>query len=168
MFHVKVVSSFLKAAGSLSNLDESKEHVRSGSYMCIIQKQEQAMICNEIKGWLISINFDGTTSLGEPLAVVIRFVSDDWCFVQQLVKLQMPAKCVNEEKLARELISILSVTNSTAPDLLLAAMRCRASINTAALRTVKDERHWLLPSFTEPCRGTILYSKPYRVYKCLD
>ena len=49
----------------------------------------------------------------------------------------MLAKCVNGEQLARELISILSITYSIASDLLLAAMRDRAAVNTAALRTVK-------------------------------
>lgn len=49
----------------------------------------------------------------------------------------MLAKSVSGEKLAREPIFILSIMYSIAPDLLLAAMRDRASVNTAALRTVK-------------------------------
>ena len=148
VFHVKVVSSFLKAAVPLSKLDSFREIFEESAY-CLgdrrnmsdlvpfIHKHEQAMICDEIKGRHISIIFDGTTRLGEALAVVIHFVSDDWSLLQRLVRLQILAKSVSEEELARELISILSITYSITSDQLLAAMRDWASVNTAALRTIK-------------------------------
>ena len=41
------------------------------------------------------------------------------------------------KELARELISILSITYNISLDLLLAAMRDQTSVNTTALRTVK-------------------------------
>ena len=49
-----------------------------------------------------------------------------------MIRLQILAK-----ELARELISILSITYNISLDLLLAAMRDQTSLNTAALRTVK-------------------------------
>lgn len=93
MFHVKVVISFLKAAVSLSKLDNFREIFEESAYhledrrnmpdlVSFIQKQEQAMICDEIKRQHIFCIFDGTTRLGEPIAVVIRFVNDDWRRVQ--------------------------------------------------------------------------------------
>ena len=133
---IKVVTSFLRAAVPLSKLKTFREIFEENAF-CLgdrwnmsdlipfFQKQEQVMIC------------DGTTRLGEALAIVVRFVSDNWCLVQRLVRLQILAKSANGEQLARELISILSITYSIAPDLLLAAMRDRAAVNTAALRTVK-------------------------------
>lgn len=57
--------------------------------------------------------------------------------MQRLVRLQMLAHSVTGEELARELISVLSITYSIAPDLLLATMRDRAAVNSVALRTVK-------------------------------
>ena len=48
----------------------------------------------------------------------------------------MLAKSVSGEELAKELISILSIAYNIAPDLLLAAMRDKAFVNTAALRIV--------------------------------
>ena len=49
----------------------------------------------------------------------------------------MLAKNVSGEELARELISILPIMYSLASDLLLATIRDRVSVNTAALRTIK-------------------------------
>ena len=49
----------------------------------------------------------------------------------------MLAKSVNGEEVSREVISILSITYSIAPDLLLAAVRDWASNNIAVLRTLK-------------------------------
>ena len=88
VFHVKVVSFFLKAAVQLSKLDSFREIFEESAYhladrrnmsdlVLFIQKHEQAMICNEIKGQHISIIFDGTTRLREALAIVICFVNDD-------------------------------------------------------------------------------------------
>ena len=53
--------------------------------------------------------FDGTTRLGEVLAVIVRFVTD-WSVQQQrLVQLEVLLKSVTGEELARQLICILSV-----------------------------------------------------------
>ena len=53
-------------------------------------------------------------------------------------------KSLSGEEIARELISVLSVTYSIAPNYVLAAMRDRASTNTVALRTMKVTYHDLV------------------------
>ena len=78
--------------------------------------------------------FDGTSHLGEVLAVVLRFISE-WTIQQRLVRLQFLVK--NGEEIARELINILSVTLGIQSHLVLAPMRDRASVNNLAMRTVK-------------------------------
>ena len=50
-----------------------------------IVKEEEELIRRELAGKYISIIFDGTTHLGEAMAVVVRFVSSDWTVVQQLM-----------------------------------------------------------------------------------
>ena len=85
----------------------------------------------------VSIIFDGTTRLGEAMAAVARFVNSDWVVVKRLLRMQMLAKSMTGEEIARELISVLSTTYSIASDHLLAAMRNRASVNGIAMRTVK-------------------------------
>ena len=95
--------------------------------------------------------------------------NNDWLGFRSIL-----AKRVGGEELARELISILSIMYSIPPDLLLVAMRDQASINTAALRTVKVAYPKMIDIgcfFHTPDRvhgETILHSTPYRVYQRLD
>ena len=81
--------------------------------------------------------FDGTTHVGETLAIILRFVDSDWCIQQQLVRVSMLAKSVTGEELARELISVLSVTYSITYNSLLAVMRDGACVNNVAIQTLK-------------------------------
>ena len=53
--------------------------------------------------------FDGTSRLGEVLAVVFRYIGDDWQICQRLVRLEFLAKSLTGEEVAQELINILSV-----------------------------------------------------------
>ena len=85
----------------------------------------------------MSVIFDGTTRLGEALAIVVRFVSDEWSLEQRLVKLQLLTKSMSGEEIARELINVLSVGYSIDSSRLLACMRDRASSNNVAVRTLK-------------------------------
>ena len=148
VFRVKVVTAFLRAAVPLNKLESFRDLLEEGAYRLtdrrnmsdlvpFILKQEQQQLHTEISGKFVSVIFDGTTRLGEALAIVVRFVSDQWTIEQRLVRLQMLAKSLSGEEIARELISVLSVTYSIAPNFVLAAMRDRASTNTVALRTMK-------------------------------
>ena len=65
----------------------------------------------------------------------MRFVSDEWNLEQQLIRMQMLAQSMTGEEVARELISVLKY--SVKSELLLAAMRDRASVNNLAMQTVK-------------------------------
>jgi hypothetical protein len=62
--------------------------------------------------YAVSIIFDGTSRVGEALAILLQFVDAEWCVQQRLVRVQMLAKSLSGEELARELISVLSVTYS--------------------------------------------------------
>ena len=81
--------------------------------------------------------FDGTSHLGEALAIILRFVSPDWRIEQRLVQVQMLSKSLTGEEIARELISALSVNYSIRSANLLACMRDRASTNNVAVQTLK-------------------------------
>ena len=64
-------------------------------------KEEQAWIQSELHGKCVFMVFDGTTRLGEVLAVIVRFVTD-WSVQQQrLVQLEVLLKSVTGEELAR-------------------------------------------------------------------
>ena len=105
-------------------------------YVPFILKDEENRIRQEIDGKQLSIIFDGTSRLGEALAIVVRFVNDDLSIHQRLVRLQMLTKSLTGEEIARELITALSVSYSIHPSNLLGAMRDRASTNNVAMRTL--------------------------------
>jgi len=97
-------------------------------------QQEEQHIHDEINGNVLSVVFDGTAHLGEALAIILTFVSDDW---QCLVKVQLLTKSLTGEEIAREFINIPSSHYGVQPTQLLGAMRDRASTNNVAMQTMK-------------------------------
>ena len=95
------------------------------------------MLKRELTDKFVSVTFDGTTRLGEAMSVVVRFVSNEWTLEQRLVKLQMLAKSMKGEEVAREIIHILATEYAIDPSHLVAAMHDRASVNDAAMKIVK-------------------------------
>ena len=82
VYHVKVVTSFLKAAVPLRKLDCFCDLLEEHAYRLsdrhhlsdlipFIRSEEESKIRQEISGKPISVIFDGTTRLGEALAIVI-------------------------------------------------------------------------------------------------
>ena len=102
-----------------------------------ILKHEEEQICQEIAGKHVSVIFDGTTHLGEAMAILVRFVSDEWSLEQRLLRVQILAKSMTGEEVARELINVLSMRYGITSDRLFATMRDRASVNNLAMQTVK-------------------------------
>ena len=98
IFRLKVVKTFLKAAVPLSKLDAFRDILQEGgarltdrSHMSelipFVQMQEEKEIKQEISEKHVSVIFDGTTRLGEALAIVIRFVDDTFAIQQRLIRL---------------------------------------------------------------------------------
>ncbi len=148
VYRVKVVMAFMQAGIPLAKLDchglrdllqENGYRLSDTRHMFdlvpFVLQEERSRLRAEIHGKCVSVIFDGTTRLGEVLAVVVRFVSD-WNIQQRLVRLKFLMKSMCGEELARELISVLSVTLGVESHRLLAVMRDRASVNTAAMRVV--------------------------------
>ena len=73
-----------------------------------VRQEEEETIKGEISGSNISVIFDGTTRLGEALAIVVRFVTADWDIKQRLVRLQLISKSLKGDELAREIITVLA------------------------------------------------------------
>ena len=71
-----------------------------------ILDNEKSKIKTEIKNEYLSLIFDGTSRLGEVLAVVFRYIGDGWQICQRLVRLEFLAKSLTGEEVARELINI--------------------------------------------------------------
>ena len=148
VFRVKVLETFLKAGVPLHKMDDFHELLEEGGYRLtsapymrqlipFVKKEEEEKIKDEISGTNVAVIFDGTTRLGEALAIVIRFVTADWEIKQRLVRLQLIAKSLKGEELARELIKVLAQHYNVQDNNLCAAMSNGASVNGAVMRTVK-------------------------------
>lgn len=82
----------------------------------------------------VSVIFDGTARLGEALAIVVRFVQEDFKPTQRLVCLEVLAKPLKGVQLAQRLMSNIAVKHNFGSNMVLAAMRDGASVNGAAIR----------------------------------
>ncbi len=102
-----------------------------------ILSQEVDQLKTEMNGCPVLVIFDGTTRLGEAMAIVVWFVDADFNIHQLLIRMLSLAHSMTGEKIARELINTLSVRYGISSELLLAAMHDRASTNNVDMRTVK-------------------------------
>ena len=68
-----------------------------------IHFQEIATIKQELSGCPVSVVFDGTTRLGEALAIVVCFVDDKLCIQQYLIRMQFLTKSMPGEEIGRQL-----------------------------------------------------------------
>ena len=148
VYRLKVLKTFLRAAVPLSKLDAFRDLLEENMFRLtdrrhmsnlvpFIYAQEQADIKAEISGKPVSVVFDGTTRLGEAMAVVVRFVDGSFAIQQRLIRLQLLVKSMAGEEIARELINTLSAQYSISSNLLMAVMHDRAACNGVALRTLK-------------------------------
>ena len=149
LFRFDLVEVFLSARIPLSKIDhlcsflEKYGHqLTAHGYLSqmipsIIEKEKETL---KTKLSLVdgcSVIFDGTTRLGEALAIVVHFVDDKWNMQQRLIRLQVLAKSLKANKLPQCLIQSLAVEYSIRPGVLLAAMKDGAAVNHAALEQVK-------------------------------
>ena len=96
-----------------------------------VHSEETKRIKSEIKGVPVSVIFDGTSQLGEALAIILHFISpSNFTILQRLVKLQVLRKTLCWRRNCQR--SHFCTFNINSPDL-LAAMRDHASANSVAL-----------------------------------
>ena len=75
-----------------------------------------------------SVIFDGTARMGEALAIVIRFVQEDFKPTQRLIQLEVLAKALKGVEL---------VQYNFDPNTIIGGIRDGASVNGVALRQLK-------------------------------
>lgn len=80
----------------------------------------------------VSVIFDGSTRIGEAIAIILRFINDDWMMTQRLIRIDICSKSVNSEELARVLNEALCVEFGIKVNCLLAAMRGQAALDQIA------------------------------------
>ena len=85
----------------------------------------------------VSVIFDGSTRQGEAVAIIVRFIDDQWAITQRLIRIDVCSKSVNADELPKVLNEALCVEFGKRANSLPAAMRDGASINQAALNRIK-------------------------------
>ena len=147
IYRVKVVRNFLSAGVPLNKIPLFRELLEENGFRLtdrrrmsdlvpFILSQEKGGLKRDLAGKCLSIIFDGTTRLGEIFVVVVRFVAPDWCIYQKLIRVQMLAKSLCGEEIAREIIYVLSVEYGVMSQQILAVMHDCASTNTVAMHTL--------------------------------
>ena len=101
-----------------------------------VRKQEQVSLVDEVNGKLVSVIFDGTTHVCEALVIILRYIDEQWCIHQRVIRLMLLAKSLTGEEVACQLIVCLSTELGISSSQLVASMRDRASVNTVAMRTL--------------------------------
>jgi len=149
VYRVKVLTTFLKAGVPINKIDDFRDLLEENAgrlagrrpmsdLIPFVLEEERRQIKEEIAGLPVAVIFDGTSRLGEALAIILRFIDRSTLTIhQRLVRVQILAKSMAGEEVARELLSVLSTEYGIASSNLLAAMHDRASVNTAAVRTLK-------------------------------
>ena len=148
VYRVKVVRNFLSAGVPLNKIPLFRELLeenglrltdrrRMSDLVPFILSQEKEMLKNDLAEKCLSITFDGTTRLGEVFVIMVRFVDPNWCIYQRLIRVQILAKSLSGEEMAREIINSLSVEYGVLSQQILAVMHDCASTNTVAMRTLK-------------------------------
>ena len=148
LYRYELVEALLKAGIPLLKADSlrpflekyghrltSRNHL--AEFIPMIRQKEIGFVKSEIAAnSAFSVIFDGSTRLGEALAIIVRFIDKDWNIQQRLLKLEILAKRRNAEELAQRLIHCLAVEYRMHQNHPLAAMRDGASVNEAGLRQV--------------------------------
>ena len=62
-----------------------------------------------MQGQKVSVIFDGTSRIGEAMAVILRFADKDWEIQHHLIVSQLFAKSMTGEEIACELTSVLQL-----------------------------------------------------------
>ena len=146
VYRAKVVEQFLKAGIPLRKIDSLRELLEENAlrlthsshlfdYIAPLHLKEKQSIREQISGRDVSLIFDGTSRLGEALAILIRFCVG-WSIKQKLVRLSMLAKSLSGNEIAREILTVLSTQLEIPSGNLLAIKRDRASVNNVAVSSI--------------------------------
>ena len=74
--------------------------------------------------------------MGEALAILVRFVDNEYSIQQRLIRLQLLSKSIASEELARKIIMVLQAHYKVLLGSLVGVMHDHAFVNTVAMTTI--------------------------------
>ena len=146
LFRFEVVESFLSGGIALAKVDALRPLLEKYGHRLTNRahlselipaglENEKDKLKKELKDVKeASVIFDGTARLGEALAVIVRYVQENFQPTQRLIRLGILAKALKGEELVQRLILCLAVDYHFGPTAIIGEMRDGASVNGAALR----------------------------------
>lgn len=148
VYRIKCLRAFLQSGIPISKIDQLRPLLEEGGerltgrqhlseLIPAVLESERKFVKAALEGRDISIIFDGTTHVAEAFALVVRVIDGDFNAKQYLIRLMLAAKSLKAEEVAHTLLYTLATVYQVQPDNLLAAMRDRAAVNTAAIRTIQ-------------------------------
>ena len=120
-YRLEVVEEFLRAGIPIGKIDmlrsllekngqrlTASAHLRSAYINCF---QAGSRKDRKMTGMTrdVSMIFDGSIRQGEAIAVIVRFLDDNWSIIQRLVRIDICSTSVNADDLAQVLNQCLSV-----------------------------------------------------------
>ena len=88
----------------------------------MILHDERNKLKQQLSGRQVSVIFDGTTHVAEAMAVVVRYIDNQWQIHQRITHLMLLAESLMGEKVAQQLITMLSTELGIPSQLLVACM----------------------------------------------
>ena len=149
LFRFEIVQNFLSGGIPLTKIDTVRplfekygQRLTSVTHLAelipAVLEKEKETIKNELKDINeVSVIFDGTARLGEALAIVVRYVQDNFQPTQRLIRLEVLSKALKADELAQRLMTCLAVDYKFGSNMLIGGMRDGAAVNGAALRQLK-------------------------------
>ena len=144
VYRFDLVENCLAAGVPLAKVDSLRpflekygHRIRSHSHLSEMIPAVLAKEKETLKSELSGAKFDGSTRLGEALAIIVRYIDGNWNLEQRLVSFQTLAKSLKNDELAKCLLECLAVNYSIKPTGLLAAMKDGAAVNKAAIRQIQ-------------------------------
>ena len=104
----------------------------------ILEEEDKQLHTEIASTTALSVVFDGSTHLGEAVAVIVCFVDTSWILQQRLVRLHAVSSSLNGQELTRELTQCLPVKFQIPSSRLVAAIRDGAAVHGVALRNMKE------------------------------
>ena len=99
----------------------------------VLEKEREKLLSEVESVKEAGVIFDGTTRMGEALAIIVRFVQEDVIPTQRLIL----AKALKGDELAQRFMSCLAVNHNFGPNTIIGGIRDGSSVNGAALRQLK-------------------------------
>ena len=118
---IQTVQYFLRAGIALQKIDHLRPLLEANNcslthtshltkYIPFILEEEDKQLHDEIASTTASSAvFDGSTHVGEAVAIIVRFVDTYWILQQRLVRLHIVSSSLKGQELTGELIQCLSV-----------------------------------------------------------